>query len=143
MILVDANLLLYARLSCYGEHKAAHTWLDRHLNARAGVALPWESLLAFLRLSTNRRLFPKPLPMDVAWRQVREWLALPSTWSPRPTERHEATMETLVLGRGLSPKLIMDAHLAAMAIDHRLVLCSADRDFKRFDGLRFEDPLGG
>lgn len=141
MILVDANLLLYARFSSFDEHAAAHEWLDAKLNGRAGVGLPWESLLAFLRLSTNPRLFPRPLPMDDAWRQVREWLALPSVWCPRPTETHQATLEKLVRGQGLTSKLVMDAHLAAMAIDHGLLLCSADRDFLRFEGLRYENPL--
>ncbi len=141
MILVDANLLLYARLGSYEQHPAAHRWLDEKLNGHAGVGLPWESLLAFLRLATSPRLFPRPLPMDQAWTQVREWLALPSTWIPTPTESHEATLESLVRGQGLTGKLLMDAHLAALAIDHGLLLCSADRDFKRFPGLRFADPL--
>lgn len=141
MILIDANVLLYARLTAYPEHKAAHAWLDEQLNGRTGVGLPWESLLAFARLSTNPRLFDRPLPMDVAWQQVRQWLALPSTWCPRPTDGHAETLSRLVLGKGVTSKLLMDAHLAAIAIDHRLVLCSADRDFRRFGGLRVENPV--
>lgn len=141
MILVDANLLLYARVSSFPDHAAAHAWLDGQLNGRGGVGIPWESLLAFVRLSTNPRLFPRPLPMDVAWRQAREWLSLPTTWCPRATEHHEATLDALVAGRGLTSRQVMDAHLAALAIDHGLVLCSADRDFLRFDGLRYENPL--
>ncbi|MAE71951.1 MAG: VapC toxin family PIN domain ribonuclease [Gemmatimonadetes bacterium] len=141
MILVDANLLLYARLSSYDQHAAAHRWLDEKLNGRAGVGLPWESLLAFLRLATSPRLFPRPLPMDEAWSQVRAWLALPTTWIPTAGEGHEGTLDRLVRGRGLTPKLVMDAHLAALAIDHGLLLCSADRDFMRFEELRFVDPF--
>jgi hypothetical protein len=81
--------------------------------------------------------------MDRAWRQVREWLALPSTWIPVSTEDHERVLDRLVVNKGLSPKLAMDAHLAALAIEHGLVLCSADGDFARFEGLRFENPLSG
>lgn len=141
MILVDANLLLYAKLSSYDEHETAHAWLDERLNGRAKVGLAWPSLLAFLRLSTNPRFFRRPLPMERAWQQVREWLALPSTWAPAPTEDHGEVLDKLVVGQGLTPKLVSDAHLAALAIEHGLVLCSADADFARFRGLRWDNPL--
>ena len=111
------------------------------MNGRARVGLPWPSLLAFIRLASNPRWFPSPLSMDDAWDQVTEWLELPPTWSPAPTERHAATLEPLVRGTGLTPKLVMDAHLAALAIEHGLVLCSADRDFARFPGLRWQNPV--
>lgn len=142
MILVDANLLLYARFQSYSEHERARDWLERALNGRAKVGLPWPSLLAFVRLASNPRWFPRPLSMEAAWSQVLEWLELPNTWAPAPTEGHAATMSPLVLGTGLTPKLVMDAHLAALAIQHGLILCSADRDFARFPSLRWENPVG-
>ncbi|MFT4625351.1 MAG: toxin-antitoxin system PIN domain toxin [Myxococcota bacterium] len=141
MILVDANLLLYARLASYPEHQRARAWLDEKLNGREGVGLPWPSLLAFLRISTNPRIFPRPLPMDIAWRQVTDWLALPPVWTPAETPRHADTMHALVAGTGLTSRLVMHTHLAALAIDHGLILCSADRDFARFDGLRVDNPV--
>ena len=141
MILVDANLLLYAKLQSFPEHSRAHAWLDAQFNGRSGVGLPWESLLAFARLASNPRVFAQPLPMDAAWRQIEDWIALPNVWIPRPTDGHAQTLAALVHGQGLTSKLVMDAQLAALAIDHRLVLCSADHDFKRFAGLRFENPL--
>jgi len=143
VILVDANLLLYARLSSFDQHVAAHRWLDDRLNGRASVGLAWPSLLAFVRICANPRIFPHPLSVDQAWLQVREWLALPSTWCPGPTELHEQCLAGLIEGQNLSPKLVMDAHLAALAIEHGLILCSADRDFQRFEGLRCEDPISG
>lgn len=141
MILVDANLLLYAKLRAYDEHEAAHAWLDDRLNGRAKVGLPWPSLLAFMRLSTNPRFFPRPLSMAAAWEQVRSWLAVPTAWSPVPTESHSEVLDALVTGQGLTPKLVSDAHLAALAIEHGLVLCSADADFARFAGLQWDNPL--
>ncbi len=141
MILVDANLLLYARFTSYDEHPLAHRWLDEQLNSTHGVALSWPSLLAFLRLATNPRFFPWPLSMDDAWRQVREWLALPTTRVPSPTSAHVEVLDSLVQGAGLTPKLVMDAHLAALAIEHGLVLASADADFARFPGLRWTNPV--
>lgn len=141
MILVDANLLLYAKLSSFREHSRAHAWLDAKLNGPDRVALPWESLLAFLRLSTNTRLFPRPLSMAAAWDQVRAWLELESTWSPVPTAEHEPILDRLLTPGGITPKLVMDAHVAALAVEHGLVLCSADGDFGRFRELRWHDPL--
>ena len=141
MILVDANLLLYAKLSSFLEHRRTHHWLDEKLNGADRVGLPWTSLLAFLRLSTNTRLFPRPLSMATAWQQVREWLALETTWCPAPSEEHEETLDRLLRPGGITPKLVMDAHLAALAIEHGLALCSADADFARFDQLRWVNPL--
>lgn len=141
MILVDANLLLYAKVRSYDEHETAHEWLDERLNGRAKVGLPWPSLLAFMRLATNPRFFPRPVSMSEAWSQVRSWLSIQIVWAPSPTEAHAEVLDRLVVGQGLTPKLVSDAHLAALAIEHGLVLCSADGDFARFTGLRWENPL--
>jgi toxin-antitoxin system PIN domain toxin len=143
VILVDANLLLYAKLSSFPEHPTAHDWLDGKLGGPDRVALPWPSLLAFLRLSTNTRLFPRPLSMAMAWQQVKGWLGVEATWIPVPTDEHVATLDRLLAPGGITPKLVMDAHLAALAIEHGLVLCSADGDFGRFAGLRWHNPLLG
>lgn len=141
MILIDANLLLYAKLRSFPEHALALAWLDAKLNGPDRVALPWESLLAFLRLSTNTRLFARPLSMAAAWAQVRAWLSLDTTWTPSPTVEHEAIIDRLLAPGGITPKLVMDAHLAALAIEHDIVLCSLDGDFGRFVDLRWHNPL--
>jgi toxin-antitoxin system PIN domain toxin len=141
MILVDANLLLYATVSDFDEHARARVWLDSRLNAPARVGLPWPSLLAFLRISTNPRVFPRPLPMKEAWRRTAAWLALPNVWIPDATERHEELLGDLLAGVAASSKLVPDAHLAAIAIGHGLTLCSTDGDFARFPELRWENPV--
>ena len=141
MILVDANLLLYAKFSTFPEHERIHGWFDARLNDVDRVALPWESLLAFVRLSTNTRMFARPLSTAESWRQVRSWLSLDTTWSPTPTTEHEEVLDSLLAPGGITPKLVMDAHLAALAIEHGLVLCSADGDFARFPGLRWHNPI--
>jgi hypothetical protein len=141
VILVDANLLLYAVVSDYPQHDGAHAWLDERLNDHPRVGLPWPSLLAFLRISTNPRLFSKPFSMADAWRRVERWLALGNVWTPVPGERHRDILGGFVCGPAASAKLVTDAHLAALAIEHGLVLCSTDGDFARFPGLRWENPL--
>jgi hypothetical protein len=128
-------------VSEYPQHAAAQAWLDARLNDPARVALPWPSLLAFLRISTNPRLFPDPLPMADAWRRVARWLDVDNVWIPAATSRHRDILATLLEGPAASPKLVADAHLAALALEHGLVLCSTDGDFARFRELRWENPI--
>ena len=141
MILVDANLLVYASISSFAEHQRARAWLDGRLNAEDRVGLPWPSLLAFLRLVTNSRIFPRPLAIADAWRQVEAWLACDTAWIPSPGERHAAILARLLTGPGVVGNLVPDAHLAALAIEHGLELASSDGDFARFPGLRWTNPL--
>lgn len=141
MILVDANLLVYAWVADLPHHERAHAWLDGRLNGTAPVGLPWESLLAFLRLVTNPRVFERPAAVGHAWAQVQQWLSCRPVWIPQPTESHQQTLGRLLEHAATRPNLVPDAHLAALAIDHGLTLCSADADFARFPGLKWENPL--
>lgn len=140
MILVDTNLLIYALDEASPYHGAAGRWLEDRFNDPAGVGLPWPSLTGFVRIVSNPRIFAKPMPIERAWAQVAEWLALDSTFSPEPTHRHADILA------GLMPsvtraELVPDAHLAALAMEYGLVLCSTDTDFERFPGLAWRNPL--
>lgn len=141
MILADANLLVYAKFADMPQHPDARRWLEERLNSRARFGLPWASAVAFLRLSTNPRLFRRPLTMSAAWQQVEEWLRHPRVWVPRPTEEHATVLGGLLDSSRASANLVPDAHLAAIAIEHGLTLCSADSDFARFPGLKWLNPL--
>jgi uncharacterized protein len=140
LILLDANLLIYASAPETPQHAAAKDWLDERLNGPARVALPWPSLLAFLRIVSNPRLFERA-SLSQAREQVGAWLDLPRTWIPNPTEEHARILAELLDGETQN-RLVPDAHLAALAIEHGLVLCSSDGDFARFAQLRWENPLG-
>lgn len=140
MILVDANLLIYAHVSTTSQHGVAREWLNIELNGTSRVGLPWSSLLAFVRLVSNPRVFARPLSVAESWKQVEAWLAVDSVWVPVPTPRHAQVLATLLptLSRA---DLVPDAHLAALALEHGLTLCSADGDFARFPTLRWHNPL--
>jgi uncharacterized protein len=140
MILVDANLLIYASAPESSQHKTARGWLDGRLNGPARVGLPWPSLLAFMRIASNPRLFENA-SLEHARSQVETWLELPGTWIPGPTEEHPRILSELLESES-SHRLVPDAHLAALALEHGLVLCSSDGDFGRFKQLRWENPLG-
>ncbi len=141
MILVDANLLVYASVSRFEQHDAARSWLDDRLNGVPGVGLPWPSLLAFVRLVSNRRIFERPMSVKDAWRQVEGWLDCPVAWVPGPTEHHREVLADLLPTVGGRSNLVPDAHLAAIAIEHGITLCSTDADFSRFPGLSWTNPL--
>ncbi len=141
MILVDANLLVYAHVSSFPQHASARKWLDARINAAAPVGLPWPSLLAFVRITSNPRVFDRPASVSAAWRQVESWLARKSVWVPLPTERHQQVLGPLMASVEGRANLVPDAHLAALAIEHGVVLCSTDGDFARFDGLEWRNPL--
>jgi toxin-antitoxin system PIN domain toxin len=139
--LVDANLLVYAHVVSAPQHERAREWLDGQLNGTAPVGLPWPSLLAFLRLVTNPRVFDRPEPVAQAWAQVLAWLGCETVWIPRPGERHAELLGALLALPGLHANLVPDAHLAALAMEHGLLLCSTDGDFGRFPRLRWTNPL--
>lgn len=143
MILIDANLLVYAHAASFLIHDKARAWLDVQLNGNAPVGLPWSSILAFIRLVTNPRIFEQPATVEGAWKQVEEWLGCSSVWLPQPTERHREILGSLLINQNLRANLVPDAHLAALAIEHGLILYSTDGDFGRFPGLRWENPIKG
>jgi uncharacterized protein len=141
VILVDANILIYAHIDDFPQHPRAKSWLDQQLNGPARVGLPWGSLLAFLRVCTNPRLFPRTDSTSEAWKQVLEWLACDPVWIPEATDRHAQVLGRLIGATSIYANLVPDAHLAALAIEHGLTLCSSDGDFARFSGLRWMNPL--
>ncbi|MGH2855578.1 MAG: PIN domain-containing protein, partial [Solirubrobacteraceae bacterium] len=113
---------------------------DGVLRRPAKVGLPWPSLLGFMRLMGNPHAVRRPIPLRRSRARMESLLALPNTWIPLPTDRHQEILAELLAGESRSD-IVNDAHLAALAIEHGLTLCSADRDFARFQGVRWENPL--
>lgn len=105
------------------------------------MGLPWSSLLSFLRLVTNPRIFARPEPVAAAWQQVEEWLDCEPAWIPAPSERYRDILGSLIADVSPVANLVPDTHLAALAIDHGCAVASTDGDFARFPGLRWENPL--
>jgi toxin-antitoxin system PIN domain toxin len=141
VILIDANLLIYAKFSDLPQHIRARRWLEAQMDAPGRVGIPWQSSLAFLRLATNPRLFGRPLGIRAAWQQVSEWLEHPRVWIPEPTEDHPGVLGRILGQAQATGNLVPDAHLAALAIEHGLTVCSADSDFARFSGLEWVNPI--
>jgi toxin-antitoxin system PIN domain toxin len=139
--LPDVNVLLYAANEASPAHEEARTWLETAFNEAGGVGLAWVALLGFIRLSTRRGIFPKPLTVEDAVSVVHAWLAHERATILHPSERHMTILARLLVGAQTAGNLTTDAHLAALAIEHGAILGSFDADFERFSGLRF-DALG-
>lgn len=140
MIIVDANLLLYAYDAGSPRHDAASGWLERAI-AEDDVGLAHSSVLAFLRIGTHPSVFTRPLAPADAIGIIESWFDEPSVRAVSPTAQHWTVMRDLAKRGQAKGPLLMDAHLAALAIEYGATLCSVDRDFARFPGLRFVDPI--
>lgn len=132
MILIDANLLLYAYHPRAEHHGRARSWLETVLTGVQPVRLGWITILAFLRISTSSRIFEEPLSMSEAESIVSSWLALPRVATLEPGERYWEILGRLLHEGQVSGPLVMDAALAALALEHGATLCTTDRDFARF-----------
>ena len=142
-MLIDANLLIYAADALAPEHARASAWMTEQLNGDRRVGIPWQSLTAFVRIATHPRATATPLRPADAWQFVDDWLACDQVWIPVPTDRHATILGSLVRTHRVSGNLVPDAHLAALAIEHGLEVCSADADFARFGEIRWRNPLTG
>ncbi len=143
MILVDADLLIYAVNLDLPQHKAARAWLEKTLSGTEPVGLPWLVVLAFLRLCTNPRVFAAPMTLERALAYIDEWLALAVVSLVEPGVRHWTILRALLAQTGTAGNLTTDAHIAALALEGGHTICSADHDFRRFPGLRHFNPLAG
>lgn len=142
MNLADANLLLYAYDAGSPRGTRARTWLEEQLNGDEPFALPWSSIHAFLRITTHASVFTRPLSLQEATDAVAGWLELPAVHVLEPGPRYWPILRELVVRGQARGNLVGDAHLAALAIEHGATLCTTDRDFARFPGLRLVDPIG-
>lgn len=140
MNVVDANVLLYAVNADADRHDESRDWLDSALAGAETVGFSWISTLAFIRLATKPGLFSQPLPVADALQQIAEWTAQPGATMAEPTARHLAVLGDLLRSVGTGGNLINDAHLAALAIEHRGAVVSYDTDFDRFPGVAWRRP---
>jgi len=141
MILIDANVLIYAHHAGVAEHQRSKDWLKTTLESGEPVGFAWMTLLAFLRITTSPKPFPAPFTAQEAAGVVTGWLGNSSASVLHPTDRHWPILGKLIADSQSRGPLVMDAHLAALAIEHGATLCTTDRDFTRFKGLRLLNPL--
>lgn len=141
MILIDANILLYAEDSLSPNNDQARQWWDKQLSGINPVFLSWTVINAFIRIATNPRVFEQPLSIKEASLRVDSWLKQPCTKIALPTERHWEIFQKILEDGNATANLVTDAHLAALAMEHGCILYSTDADFSRFPKLKWRNPL--
>lgn len=137
MTIFDANVLIYAHHQASPHHRTAKQSLETALSGTQTVGFPWSVISAFLRIITNPRAFERPLPMSQACGIVDSWFHADPAVYLEAGSRHWEIFQNLLLNANIRGNLVMDAHLAALAIEHQADLISRDRDFTRFPGLNF------
>jgi toxin-antitoxin system PIN domain toxin len=140
VVIVDANVLLYAVDTTSPHHDQSRSWLDASLAGAEAIGLSWVALLAFIRVGTNPLILPTPMTVDQTTDQVQAWLDAPAAVLAEPTPRHPAVLRGLLRESGTAGNLTTDAHLAALAVEHGADVVSYDRDFARFRGIRHRLP---
>lgn len=141
MIILDANVLLYAYHPASERHERCRAWLEKTLNGSEQVGLPWQTLLAFIRIATHPRVFQRPLRAADAIEIVEEWLACPPVILVGPADHYWPLLKQQLIDAQVSGPLVTDAALASLAIEQGATLCTTDRDFARFRGLKLLNPL--
>lgn len=141
MKLIDTNLLVYAYVPALEQHPAARRWFEKTISEDEAVGLAWVSVLGFLRVVTNPRIFRVPLRVDRAVAVVDEWLEQQAVEIVLPTPRHWSTLRGLLVEGQAGGALTTDAHIAALSIEHGATVYTTDRDFMRFSNVRAVNPL--
>jgi toxin-antitoxin system PIN domain toxin len=141
VILPDVNILLYAHNVDSPHHTRASAWWAGALSGSELIALPWVTLLGFIRISTNRAMSHRPMTVDEALERVESWLTQPNVRIVHPGSRHAELLTGFLRDLGTAGNLTTDAHLAALAVENGCTLYSTDADFVRFRGLRWRNPL--
>lgn len=142
-MLVDTNLLIYATFVDAPEHGRARDWLEERLGDPNGsVCLCWPVVYAFVRLITSPRVFAeRALTVERGWTTAVAYLAQPSVRVVTAGPGHAAIAAELARTPGLRSEDVPDLEIAALAIEHGLVLATRDHGFRRFAPLRVLDPL--
>jgi toxin-antitoxin system PIN domain toxin len=141
VIVLDVNLLIYAYDTTCNDHRRAREWVEEVFSGDEPIGLPWQNIYAFLRIMTYPGLLGERFPMGQAILIVDEWLELPHVRTLTPGERHWALFADMLVKGDVRGKLTTDAALAALTIEYGGVLYTNDRDFGRFPGLRWVNPL--
>ena len=141
MIVLDVHLLIYAYSSAFPEHEQARQWIEDTFSGDALIGLPWQTISAFIRILTNPNLPGERFSTKEMVAIVHEWTELPNIRLLSPGQRHWSIFKQMLLEGQARGPMTADAQLAALTIEHGGVLHTTDRDFSRFPGLRYVNPL--
>jgi toxin-antitoxin system PIN domain toxin len=141
MIVLDVNLLIYAYDTTCKEHKKALAWVDEVFSGDEIIGLPWQTISAFLRILTYPGVIGERFSMEHALAIVDQWMEMPHVRTMPPGEAYWRLFREMLVMGDVRGKLTTDAALAATTIEYGSILYTNNRDFARFPGLRWVNPL--
>jgi toxin-antitoxin system PIN domain toxin len=141
MILIDVNILVYAKRHDSPNHSLFRTWLEETFRSDSIVGISDVVLSSVVRVLTHPQIFGKPDHLDEALEYVNSLREQPGCILVSPGGRHWEIFTRLCKAAGAKGNLISDAYFAALAIESGAEWITSDRDFSRFPGLRWRHPL--
>jgi toxin-antitoxin system PIN domain toxin len=141
VIVLDVNVLLYAFSASAPQHARAAAWLEEQLSSAVLVGLPWATIMGFVRISTDPRAYAEPYRVEEAAAIVDGLLERSNVAALSPGSEHWRIFRELLARAQVQSRQVSDAHLAATAMEYEATLCTTDRDFARFPGLKWKNPL--
>ena len=141
MILVDANLLLYAYDAESLHHDSSRSWFEDALSSGRPVRFALVTLLAFVRIASDRRIYSHPLMPAEACALIETWLSQPNVRLLQPGPRSWRHLSRMCAEGQAKGPMVMDAHLAALAREHGASIATSDRDFMRFPDIEIVNPV--
>jgi uncharacterized protein len=137
MILPDVNVLIYALRSDSANHATYRTWLESVVNSETAYGMVPQVLAAVIRVATHPKIFVNPSRLVDATSFASVLLAQPHCQIIQPGPRHWDIFLDLCRQTKVAGNLVQDAWLAALAIESGCEWITTDRDFGRFEGLRW------
>lgn len=141
MILLDANLLLYSVNTDSLDHKSAYQWWRDLIQSETPIGIHTAVAFAFIRLSTNRRVFTQPLSAPDAFAYLNNWSSFPNVRLIEAKLEDIALAEQLLTTAGTGGNLVIVAQIVAAALRLNAKVHSADADFDRFKIVKWKNPL--
>ena len=143
MIVLDTNVLVYAYHPQLEQHKIVARWLEHSLTkGNESIGLVWPVLSGFIRISTNRRVFETPMPINVAVQHVTKLFSHPLVQQLDTTHDHWKVFSSILSELGSGGDIVSDVHIAAIAKEHKASVATTDKDFRRFsDHVKIIDPM--
>lgn len=142
LYLPDSNILIYAKMTGMTEHKAAFAWLNETLNEpNSTIVLCETSILSFFRITTNVKVFDPPLPFTEVGSFISDLLLRTNVQVHRTSSDHYIEVADFMKKHKLGGNLVMDVHLAIMAMSTGAVLVSRDKDFLKIPYLKVLNPF--
>lgn len=137
MTLADVNVMLHAFRADSKSHKEARDWLEGVVSGASAFGVSPQVLSGMVRISTHPKIYQKPSALDLALKYATTLLNHPRAVIVTPGNQHWSLFEDLCRKSKATGNLVQDAWLAALAIEWSCEWITYDRDYARFEGLRW------